>query len=114
VSCVNLPLIVAKGSYLNQSGDIAKTTIYNVVNEGLYRISGSVRQTSGNGTVISTAYWTDEVGPESAAMLQSQSVAPSVSGSVTIFCVASSKIELSIAVGFPPLEYNFRYIIEAL
>jgi hypothetical protein len=59
MSCVDLPQIVAKQSYLAQSTALGSTTIYTPAAAGLFRISGYFESTGSNGGQLNV-FWTDD------------------------------------------------------
>lgn len=61
MSCVDLPQIVAKQSWLSQSSALAATTIYTPSADGLFRVSAYIEVSSGSTRAPSAQMtWTDD------------------------------------------------------
>lgn len=119
MACINAAMIVAEGSFLNQTASLPKTSVYTVSSEGLYRISLQVTEFSGGVQMGNHVYWTDENG--SWEQIFTGSVPPpnnpTIYPSGILYCVSSSNISIDCNVngGDPSnLLFNARYVIEAL
>jgi len=116
MACINVPTIVAEGSFLSQTSNLDPTVIYSVSTAGIYRVTIIVSPSSGIGddngdeiawSVDASLSYTSNVG----------SVSSSDFGSGAIYCAASSNISIGSAlqsVSNPSFLYNLFYAVEAL
>lgn len=118
------PIIVAKRSFIDQTGDMATTTIVKVRRDGLYRISLYETETSGGYLQpVFNLIWTDESGVKQAGEAN-LSPFPSIvlntpgqvnGGQIVVHCLAGTKIQVNGVVsadGQP--TYNVFVIVEML
>jgi len=113
------PIIVAKRSFIGQSGDMGPTTIFKVRKDGLYRVS--LYETSETYTQpYFTLIWTDEYGLKidgggiSAFPEIPLSTAGTVNaGQVVVHCLAGTKIQFTNTVYGQP-TYNVYVTVEML
>ena len=112
MACINVPTIVAEGSFLSQTANLESTEIYNIVTAGIYRVTMIISPASGsvdgvNYSIYGSLSWTSDAGSESNSNFYS---AP-------IYCVSSSSISIAATLGSagtPAFLYNLYYVVEAL
>jgi hypothetical protein len=120
------PLIVAKVARMEQTQAIPTTTIFNVTESGLYRVTTYATVISGqsDGYVNVVLNYTDPAGPEEyyAAELYGAQVPPRAYGlseegdpANSFTFIALSGTQISFSVGqTPPLTYDLAIVVERL
>lgn len=124
MSCIDVPSVVANGSYSQTSdpapsgGSLAKTAIFTPSVSGLFRVSTytTVEQVHGGSAAVSV-YWTDEIESTFVNNPAAQYLSP-VSSSALIHAVAGDAISISVsASGSPnpnPALYTVYWVVEQI
>ncbi len=113
------PIIVAKRSFIGQTGDMAPTTIFKVRKDGLYRVS--LYET--NKTYAQpylTLIWTDEYGPKimgggisAFPQIALDTVGAVNTGQVIVHCLAGTEIQFT-STAYGQATYNVYVTVEML
>jgi hypothetical protein len=125
---VGLPLVVAQGAMLNQSGPIPTTTVYTPALDGMFRLSvyATMTNSSGNGQQwLVNVGWTDDVRQftESGALFgnDNESIpfmtlgAGAPQGAVIPFkAKAGTPVTYSVDGGPDGSQYSIYYALERL
>ena len=120
------PLVVAKLALMEETQAIPTTTIFNVTESGLYRVTTYATAISGqsSGYAIVALNYTDRAGPEEyyGSELGGGFVPPSAYGlsqagdaanSFSFIAVSGSQISFSVIYA-PPLTYDLAIAVERL
>lgn len=113
MSCVDLPSIVAKQSFVSQTSSLGSTTIFTPSADGLFRISAYLERSSAS-FVSCTASWTDDYTSRSAIVAEVDSNGFQA-GVGTIAIRAKSGDAISVSTSYAGTDaYDLYVVIEQL
>lgn len=105
-----VPKIEASQSFLNQSADLAATTVFTPSVDGMYRVSAYVRSVSGTGGAAARIGWTDEAGTTSTGLNLAGSPGQCT---VPMKALAGTPITIQASI-YSSCTYSLYVVVESL